>query len=444
MPKCGKNVVILVSSIFFYAWGEPKYVIIMIAMIFWAYISGYILDMCKSDKQRKIYLILAVGVCLGFLGYFKYIDFFIDNFNKVTGLSVSLLNVALPIGISFYTFQIISYMVDVYRGSANKQKNIIKLATYVSMFPQLIAGPILRYSDMEKQLDDRRSDIDDIALGIRRFMVGLGKKVIIANSLGELCEMFKSSDEKTVVFFWIYAIANGLQIYFDFSGYSDMAIGIGRILGFKFVENFNYPYISKSITEFWRRWHISLGTWFRDYVYIPLGGNQVSQIKWFRNIVIVWVLTGFWHGASWNFMVWGLFFGLLLIIEKKWLLRHLESSKVFSHIYLIILTVISFVIFQAVDMTEALEYIKSMFGMGGVSLISAETLYYLRSYGMILLISIIAATPLAKNVVGKLENSSKYRKIVGVGEVVYLFMLLLVATAYLIDGSFNPFLYFRF
>ena len=335
-------------------------------------------------------------------------------------------------------------MVDVYRGSANKQKNIIKLATYVSMFPQLIAGPILRYSDMEKQLDDRRSDIDDIALGIRRFMVGLGKKVIIANSLGELCEMFKSSDEKTVVFFWIYAIANGLQIYFDFSGYSDMAIGIGRILGFKFVENFNYPYISKSITEFWRRWHISLGTWFRDYVYIPLGGNQVSQIKWFRNIVIVWVLTGFWHGASWNFMVWGLFFGLLLIIEKKWLLRHLESSKVFSHIYLIILTVISFVIFQAVDMTEALEYIKSMFGMGGVSLISAETLYYLRSYGMILLISIIAATPLAKNVVGKLENSSKYRKIVGVGEVVYLFMLLLVATAYLIDGSFNPFLYFRF
>lgn len=436
-PKGFRNSVLLASSLFFYGWGEPRYIVLMLISIMVGYISGILLEICENRKLKRAVLIISVVICIGFLGYYKYADFFIDNFNAVTGMSVQLLKLTLPIGISFYTFQIVSYIVDVYRGTVKRQRNIINLAAYITMFPQLIAGPIVRYSDIEKQLEERKYDIDEIALGVRRLVLGLGKKILIANTLGELCEIFKASDDKSVLFFWVYAIAVSLHIYFDFSGYSDMAIGLGKILGFHFPENFNYPFISKSITEFWRRWHMSLGTWFRDYVYIPLGGNRVSEIKWLRNILIVWLLTGFWHGAAWNFVVWGMLFGVLLILEKKWLLKFLDRSKTASHVYVTIIVIISFVIFNADNMREALTYIGNMFGMGDIPFISAECIYYIRSYGVMILLACFGSTPIVNKVF-------KGRKIAEVLEIPFLLLLMVIMTAYLVDGSFNPFLYFRF
>lgn len=436
-PKGFRNSVLLASSLFFYGWGEPRYIVLMLISIMVGYISGILLEICENRKLKRAVLIISVVICIGFLGYYKYADFFIDNFNAVTGMSVQLLKLTLPIGISFYTFQIVSYIVDVYRGTVKRQRNIINLAAYITMFPQLIAGPIVRYSDIEKQLEERKYNIDEIALGVRRLVLGLGKKILIANTLGELCEIFKASDDKSVLFFWVYAIAVSLHIYFDFSGYSDMAIGLGKILGFHFPENFNYPFISKSITEFWRRWHMSLGTWFRDYVYIPLGGNRVSEIKWLRNILIVWLLTGFWHGAAWNFVVWGMLFGVLLILEKKWLLKFLDRSKTASHVYVTIIVIISFVIFNADNMREALTYIGNMFGMGDIPFISAECIYYIRSYGVMILLACFGSTPIVNKVF-------KGRKIAEVLEIPFLLLLMVIMTAYLVDGSFNPFLYFRF
>lgn len=309
----------------------------------------------------------SILLSLGFLGYFKYADFFIGNFNAVTGLSIPLLKIALPIGISFYTFQTLSYTVDVYRGDVPAQKNYIDLAAYIAMFPQLIAGPIVRYSDIAAQLKTREHGLNDAAIGVRRFIIGLSKKILIANILGELVSIFKDSGEKSVLFFWIYAIAYALQIYFDFSGYSDMAIGLGRIFGFRFLENFHYPFVSSSITEFWRRWHISLGSWFRDYLYIPLGGNRVSVPRWFLNIFIVWMATGLWHGAAWNFVVWGILFAVLLINEKLWLKPALEKAKGLRHVYVLFFVVISFVIFDAASIKDAGLSIASMFGRGGYS-----------------------------------------------------------------------------
>ncbi len=444
VPKKQKNTVLLLASIFFYAWGEPKYVLLMLILIVVGYVVGLLFLRWKDDKVKKVILFFGIALCLGALGYFKYGDFFIENFNALTGCEIPFLKLALPMAISFYTFQIISYMVDVYRGEAESQKNIIHLAAYVSMFPQLIAGPILRYTTVEKQLKERTYSFDRAAYGIRRFILGLGKKVLIANTLGELCEVFKASQEQSVVFLWIYAIAVGLQVYFDFSGYSDMAIGLGKLLGFSFPENFQYPFISKSITEFWRRWHISLGTWFRDYVYIPLGGNRVGKLKWFRNILIVWFLTGFWHGAAWNFIVWGLFFGILLVIEKKWLLNFLKNKKVISRIYVLLLVIISFVIFNAGDMPEALHHIHCMFGGGDMPLITVESIYYLKSYGVVLIIACIGATPLMKKFATNIQSRGNCRLSVSVAEIVVLFAILIVVTAYLVDGSYNPFLYFRF
>ena len=287
-PQKLKNTVLMISSLVFYGWGEPKYVVLMIASIVIGYISGILIEAFSEKKLSKLFLGLSVVVDLGFLAYFKYADFFIENFNAATGLSLPLLRIALPIGISFYTFQILSYTIDVYRKDVGAQKNIINLAAYITMFPQLIAGPIVRYSDIAKQLEDRTHSFENFSKGMRRFVLGLGKKILIANTLGELCDIFKASDDKSILFYWLYAVAFGLHVYFDFSGYSDMAIGLGRIFGFRFIENFNYPYISKSATEFWRRWHMSLGTWFRDYAYIPLGGNRVSKPKWFFNIFVVW------------------------------------------------------------------------------------------------------------------------------------------------------------
>ncbi len=443
-PKKFKNTVLMLSSLVFYGWGEPKYVVLMIASIVIGYFSGLLIEAFSERKLSKVVLGFSVAINLGFLGYFKYADFFIENFNAVTGLSVSLLRIALPIGISFYTFQILSYTIDVYRKDAKAQKNIINLAAYITMFPQLIAGPIVRYSDIAKQLEERTHSFENFSKGIRRFVLGLGKKILIANSLGELCDIFKVSDDKSILFYWLYAIAFGLHVYFDFSGYSDMAIGLGRIFGFKFSENFNYPYISKSATEFWRRWHMSLGTWFRDYVYIPLGGNRVSKPKWFFNIFVVWFLTGFWHGAAWNFIIWGLIFAILLILEKVVLLKYLNKTKVLSRIYTLVAVGISFVIFNATDMKEAFSYIGAMFGAGNVPLVSTEFFYYLKSFAVTLIIGIIGATPIVKRTVEKIFENNKISKFIWILEPIGLVVLLAVMTAYLVDGSFNPFLYFRF
>ena len=435
VPRHFKNIILLISSLFFYAWGEPRLVILMSVTIAIGYVLGILME--KDAKHKRVYLIIALISFLGALGYFKYTDFFIDNINKVTGLSIPLLKIALPIGISFYTFQILSYNIDVYRGDVKAQKNLIHLATYITMFPQLIAGPIVRYKDVAVQLQHREHSIDKVAQGIRRFVFGLSKKILIANVLGEICETFQTSNDKSVLFYWMYAIAFSLHIYFDFSGYSDMAIGLGKIFGFEFMENFNYPYISKSVTEFWRRWHISLGNWFRDYVYIPLGGSRVKMARHLFNILVVWMLTGFWHGAAWNFVIWGLYFAVLLVVEKTFLLKYLEQSKVLSRVYVLFVVVISFVIFNATSLPQVLTDIGGLFGAGNLSLVSAEAIYYLRSYAVIFVMAMFGATPIPKKLVSKWKVSQY-------AEPIVLLLLLIVITAYLVDGSFNPFLYFRF
>lgn len=444
VPKCLKNSVLLISSLFFYGWGEPKYLIFMLVSITQGYIFGLLVEKFRGKKLSKVFMIISVLFSLALLGYCKYADFFISNFNAVTGLSAPLLGIALPIGISFYTFQILSYTVDVYRGDVPAQKNYINLAAYIAMFPQLIAGPIVRYSDIAKQLENRTHSVADAAAGIRRFIIGLSKKILIANILGELVSTFKASDEKSVLYFWLYAVAYVLHIYFDFSGYSDMAIGLGRVFGFRFSENFNYPYISGSVTEFWRRWHISLGSWFRDYLYIPLGGNRVSKPRWFLNIFIVWMATGLWHGADWNFVLWGVMFAVLLVIEKLWLLAPLKKMKVFNHIYVMFLVIISFVIFDASSISGAFTYIASMFGFAGIPAVTYESVYYLRSYAVILIIAAIGATPVMKKLIETVQKNKHGEKILNIAEPIVLLGLLAVCTAFLIDGSFNPFLYFRF
>ena len=442
-PKKWKNTVLLLASLIFYGWGEPKYVLLMLVSVLLSYLFGLLIERFRTTPAAKAVCILSVAVSLSFLLYFKYTDFFIESFNAVTGQSIPLLKIALPIGISFYTFQIISYTIDVYRG-VPAQKSYIRLAAYISMFPQLIAGPIVRYSDIAAQLEERSFSVSAAANGIRRFILGLSKKILLANQLGEFCAVFRASDEKSVLFYWLYAAAFALQIYFDFSGYSDMAIGLGKILGFDFLENFNYPYISASITEFWRRWHMSLGTWFRDYVYIPLGGNRKGPARQILNILIVWALTGFWHGAAWNFAVWGLLFAALLIAEKLWLLKPLKKCRLFSHIYVLFFVTISFVIFNAQDMAQAVSDIGGLFGAGALPLISGETLYYMRSFGIVLGAAAIGATPLIKSLALKASSCPKTARIVTIAEPVLLMALLLVMTGYLVDGSFNPFLYFRF
>ena len=443
-PKCLKNTVLLLASLVFYAWGEPKYVVLMVATVLLGYVFGLLIERFRGKWPAKLFLILSLAVDLGFLAYFKYADFFITNFNAVTGLSVALLHIALPVGISFYTFQILSYTVDVYRGDAKAQRNPINLATYIALFPQLIAGPIVRYSDIALQLNERKHTMDKIAIGVRRFIIGLGKKILIADMFAGFCSTFMESNDKSVLFFWLYAIAYSLQIYFDFSGYSDMAIGLGKMFGFDFLENFNYPFISGSITEFWRRWHMSLGTWFRDYVYIPLGGNRVSKWRGIFNIFVVWMLTGFWHGASWNFVLWGLFFGILLLVEKLWLLKYLKKAKVWNHFYVLPLILFSFVLFASVDLGDLATNLKGMIGLGGVPFISDETVYYLRSYAVIFILAIVGATPIVKKAVLAVQNNKIGAKILAVAEPIALAVLLLVMTGYLVDGSFSPFLYFRF
>lgn len=441
IPNKYKNIVLLISSFIFYFYGEPKNIYIMILSILATYIFGILIDKYKKTKYSKIFLILSIFINIGLLIYFKYADFIIKNVNLWLSNKIDLIHVILPIGISFYTFQLISYIVDVYRGEAKVQKNIIKLSTYISLFPQLIAGPIVRYTTIENQLENREYNMKNFSIGVRRFIIGLGKKVMIANVMGNLINIFLVSDEKSVLFYWLYAIALMIQIYFDFSGYSDMAIGLGKMLGFDFPENFNYPYIATSITDFWRRWHISLSSWFRDYIYIPLGGNRVSKLKWIRNIIIVWMLTGLWHGAEWNFVIWGLYFGVLLIIEKVFLLKWLQKiPKVISRIYTLFIVMISFIIFNGEGISTILENIGGLFKFVSIPLITNESMYYLKSYIIVIILGIIGATPICKNIL----TNEKLKKIVNILEPIYLLLIFIICTSYIVDGSFNPFLYFRF
>ena len=442
-PKKYKNIILLIASLLFYFYGEPKYVFLMIAEIIIAYIGAILIDKYKNQSKNILIITLFIHVLL--LIIFKYTDFIIQTINDISNANIKLLNIALPIGISFYTFQIISYIIDVYNGKVNVQKNIIKLATYVSLFPQLVAGPIVRYQTVEKELDNRTHSFNNFAYGIRRFSIGLAKKVLIANALGELCSKAFLADEKTIVFFWIFGISYMLQLYFDFSAYSDMAIGLGKMFGFTFLENFNYPFISKSITEFWRRWHISLSSWFKDYVYIPLGGSRKGTLKLVRNILIVWFLTGIWHGAAYNFILWGLFIGVFLVIEKLWLSKYISKlPKFLRNIYVLFIIMISFIMFNAGSINEAFFNIKGLFGLNKEVFINNYTIYYLKSYLIVLIIAIFGATPLFKNIIEKLKKSKCLNKIINILEPIFLIILLLLVTAYLIDSSYNPFLYFRF
>ena len=439
VPKKAKNIVLLISSLIFYFYGEPKYLLLMIISIIISYIFGLLID--KYRKNAKVLLAMFLIISLGLIMYFKYIDFIIGNINLLLQNKLDFMHVALPIGISFYTFQMISYVIDVYKNKAKVQKNILKLAMYVALFPQLIAGPIVRYTTIEEEIENREHSFSKFSLGIRRFVIGLGKKVLIANVLGELAQLMLTSTEQSVLGYWLYAISITLQIYFDFSGYSDMAIGLGKMFGFDFFENFNYPYISCSITEFWRRWHMSLGSWFRDYVYIPLGGNRVSTIKWLRNIMVVWMLTGLWHGASWNFVIWGVGFGILLVLEKVFLSKYLEKlPKFISRLYVMFIVMISFIIFSGENVTQIISNISGLFGVNNIQITTAESIYYLKSYLIIIILGIIGSTPILKNIV----TSKKIEKISNIIEPVFLIVVLVVCVAYTVDGSFNPFLYFRF
>lgn len=440
-PKKAKNTILLLFSLLFYWWGEPKYVLLMIFTITFCYFIGILIENRRATPKGRPLLIFSVAVPLGLLALFKYSDFLLGTVNSLVGTDIPLLKLVLPIGISFYTFQAISYLVDVYRGTVPAQKNFISLATYITLFPQLIAGPIVRYTTVVKDLRERRHSLEKISDGFFRFVVGLGKKVLIANLLGEFCTAYRDSSAPSVIFAWMYAVSFALQVYFDFSAYSDMAIGMGKIFGFRFLENFDYPFISKSVTEFWRRWHISLGSWFRDYVYIPLGGNRVKPMRHIFNILVVWCLTGLWHGAAWTFMVWGFYFGVILIIEKRFLKKFLEKlPAVLRHIYVLVLVLISFVLFNADTFTMALGDLKNMFGLGGLPFVSEDTLYNLSSYAVLFALALIGATPLVKKIAQRLKTVSfSY-----VLQAVVASVILILSTAYLVDGSFNPFLYFRF
>ena len=440
VPKKYKNLLLLISSLLFYFYGEPKYIILMIIEIVLAYFEARLIEKYKS----KEIFIFSIFIHVLLLCIFKYTNFLITNINGIFNTNISLLKIVLPIGISFYTFQIISYLVDVYKEKVKAQKNFISLATYVSLFPQLIAGPIVRYETINDELDNRKQTFNDFSSGISRFIIGLSKKVLIANILGELCNIFILSNEKTVLFYWIYGISYSLQIYFDFSAYSDMAIGLGRMFGFHFMENFDYPYISKSITEFWRRWHISLSSWFKDYVYIPLGGSREGTFKLIRNILIVWLLTGLWHGSEWTFVIWGMFIGILLVIEKLLLNKYIEKlPSIVRRIYTLFIIMISFIIFSGSNINESFNNIVGLFNFSN-PFINKFTIHYLKDYGLVLIIAIFLSTPILKNTIIKLKENKKINNIINILDIIVLLILLVIVTSYLIDSSYNPFLYFRF
>ena len=440
-----KNIILLLASLFFYFYGEPKYTVLMLISAFSAYIHGILIEKFREKGYSKLFLVSGLVVSLGILIVFKYMDFIIKNINYISNSNIKLLRLVLPIGISFYTFQGLSYIVDVYKKDAKVCRSFVDFATYVCLFPQLIAGPIVRYTTIEDELKNRTHSFDKFAYGVNRFVVGLAKKVILANNLGMLVDIMTKSNEKSVLSYWMVAIFFSLQIYYDFSGYSDMAIGLGRMFGFDFLENFNYPFISKNIKEFWRRWHISLSTFFRDYVYIPLGGNRVSRGRWIFNLLIVWSLTGLWHGDSWNFILWGLYFALLLIIENLFLQNILSKlPALIQHIYAKFFIIISFVIFNNENIKDLWSSLYNMFNFRGLDLYNDFSTYYLKSYTVLLIVSVIGATPILKNIIQKVNKNVTGQKVISTINPILNIVLLVVVTAYLIDGSFNPFLYFRF
>ena len=448
VPGRIKNVVLLLASLLFYAWGEPIYVTIMLFSTVFDYTNGRLIEKFKKENRRtaaKVTLIVDMAGNLGILGFFKYADFVLENVNAITGAGIELLHIALPIGISFYTFQTMSYTIDVYRGQVPAARNILDFATYVTLFPQLIAGPIVQYKTIEKELASRKTTADDFAEGAWRFVIGMAKKVILANQIGALFTTISGMSEISTGTAWLGAIAYSFQIYFDFSGYSDMAIGLGRMFGFHFLENFNYPYISSSITEFWRRWHISLSSWFREYVYIPLGGNRKGLKRQLLNIAIVWMLTGLWHGASWNFVLWGVYYGALLMIEKIFLLKWLEKiPKVFRHIYCLFLIIIGWTIFAQTDFAILGDYLQTMAGIGAV-LVDDTFFYYLSCNAVLLVVLCLCSVDykplLAKNKkISTFMQSSAY----DVVRAVIMIVLMAICFGFLVGDSYNPFLYFRF
>ena len=446
VPNKIKNYILLMASIVFYMCGEPRYVLVLIFSCVFNYLIGLFISKSSNNKKRKLLMIVAIVIDFLILFYFKYLNFFVENINKIFNVDLGIYIYAMPIGISFFTFQAASYVIDIYNGKIKSSNSLLAFSTYLTMFPQLIAGPIVRYETIEKEMFVDKSIIDysKFSKGIKRFIIGLSKKVILANVLGEFGKVLTTLKNKTVLSHILQAISDTLQLYFDFSGYSDMAIGIGLILGFEFLENFNYPLIASSITDFWRRWHISLSSWFRDYVYIPLGGNRKGKLRTYLNIFIVWLLTGFWHGANWNFIIWGLYFAIILIVEKVFLLKALSKTKVIAHIYSIFIIVIGFVIFNQTSLNQLGEYLKNMFGFGGLSFTNLETNFYFKNYLTILIVSAILSTPILKIALSKIKNNTKYQKYVDIIEMVACFALLIVCTSYIINQTYNPFLYFRF
>lgn len=441
-PRFARNAVLFFFSLFFYAWGEPVYVVLMIFSTVVDYVHGQLVDrfLRQGRRGRARGAVLSSAVInLGLLGFFKYGGFLVENLNLCFGLSLPPLSLPLPVGISFYTFQTMSYTIDVYRGEAEVQKNIISFGAYVAMFPQLIAGPIVRYQTISREMDNRKETADEFAQGSLRFLTGLGKKVLIANNIGLLWESVKGIEEVSALGAWMGILAFALQLYFDFSGYSDMAIGLGRMFGFHFPENFRYPYLAVSITDFWRRWHISLGTWFREYVYIPLGGNRVSVAKHIRNILVVWALTGLWHGAAWNFVLWGLYYGVFLLLEKYLWGRYLERLPGWvGNLYTMFFVIIGWVFFSNTDLGAGLAYLGSLFGVGVAGFANATTLFYLKSSLLLLVICIVCSRPWAYR---------WYKRVAGqrpVAAAVINAALLLLSIAFLVYDSYNPFLYFRF
>ena len=443
-PKKGRNLFLLIASLVFYAWGEPKYVFLMIFSILVNYIFGRLMDKHRENKKRlKLMLVLSVVIDIGLLSVFKYTDFIITNVNAIFGANFDLLNIALPIGISFYTFQAMSYTIDVYRDDVRVQKNLIDFGMYITMFPQLIAGPIVRYADVQDQLAERSVTTADFSEGVMRFVVGLGKKVLLANQMGAVwSEIYALGGDVSALMAWTGAIAYTFQIYFDFSGYSDMAIGLGRMFGFKFPENFRYPYQSVSITDFWRRWHITLSTWFKEYLYIPLGGNRRGLTRQALNLLIVWSLTGFWHGAGWNFVLWGLYYFVILFIEKLFLLKALDKlPKFFRHVYALLLIIIGWVIFASDDVSVLLPFLGSMFGANGA--IGGMDVYTLLTKAVLLIICCVASTELPKKLFLSAAGAMNEKAAFTLKSVLTI-ALLALSMILLIGDSYNPFLYFRF
>ena len=434
-----RNAVILISSLFFYAWAEPVFIFILIVQCITSWSLALLINKYRGKTINKYILAFSISLDLGVLLLFKYADFFILNINTLFGTNILFFRLLLPIGISFYTFQLLSYTIDLYRGKIQVNRNLLDFATFVSMFPQLVAGPIVRYAEVEENLTRRKHRVEDVAAGLRRFTIGLGKKVLIADSLGVLVGHYRLTPENTVLFSWLYVTAFALKIYFDFSGYSDMAIGLGRVLGFTFPENFNYPYIAKSLKEFWQRWHMTLGLWFRDFVFIPLGGSRVKPLRYVFNVVFIWFLIGFWHGAAWNFIIWGLYFALVLLIEKYVLQKYLIKLPGFvERAWVLFSVLLTAVFFNAYDFADISITFLRLFGFGAEGFIGDISVYYLRSYFVLLLMGIVGSTPLPKIMANKIINKYKYVEIAGV------MVVLLLSTAFLVDGSFQPFIYFRF